>query len=164
VPAAKPFRAMRGLPALLMACLAAILPACVSAAASPACLSDAPCRVDARFYVAQPPPGWDGASALPTLVFHGFRGFASDVMAREDVRAFAEAGLLLVVPQGEGQSWSHPATRKMQDEIAFVNISPTPKRRWRFDAALSAYGFSQGASMVWNIACYRGNRSRHIFR
>lgn len=119
-----------------------------------------PCRVSGGFYHALTPPGWDGITPLPALVyFHGFREMAADVAAREDMRAItARAGFLLIVPQGEGMSWSHPGSPSQnRDEFAFITVVIDDiKTRFRADPdRLWASGFSQGASMVWAIACYQ---------
>lgn len=152
------------LPIARFACLFGLLLiglAHVPASAEPACpLPSRACPVAGGEYMAELPPGWDGRTPLPALVhFHGFRESASDIMAREDVKAFAaKAGLLLIVPQGAGQTWSHPGSpAQNRDEFAFVAaMLADAKARWPIDEALMwASGFSQGASMLWNIACHQ---------
>jgi polyhydroxybutyrate depolymerase len=135
--------------------------ALVPARAEPGCpLPSKACLVAGGEYMAELPPGWDGRKPLPALVhFHGFRESASDIMAREDVKAFAaKAGLLLIIPQGAGQTWSHTGSPSQnRDEFAFVAaVLADAKARWPINEALLwASGFSQGASMLWNIACHQ---------
>lgn len=144
----------------LLACLT--LFASEAARAAPACGPDGqPCMLPNGLYFAEKPAVWDGKTALPVLVhFHGFREQASEVIGREEMRALAERlGVLLVVPQGEGQSWSHPGSpSQLRDELVFVEgLLSDLRQRFPVDQArVWASGFSQGASMVWAVACHRG--------
>jgi polyhydroxybutyrate depolymerase len=131
--------------------------------AAPACDAvDQPCALPNGFYFAEKPSHWDGQSPLPVLVhFHGFREQAAEVIGREGLRDLADRlGVLLVVPQGEGQTWSHPGSpASLRDEFAFVEeMLADLRRRFPLDESrLWASGFSQGASMVWALACHRGD-------
>lgn len=125
------------------------------------CGQDGMCRVGTGYYLVVAPQGWDGNGPLPAIMhFHGFRESAGDVIAREDLKAFAaRRGALLVVPHGEGNTWSHPGSpSKLRDEFAFIDAvvadlaTRFPIDRRRFLVS----GFSQGAAMVWNLACHRG--------
>lgn len=125
------------------------------------CGPDGPCAVASGFYRTHVPSGWDGRTPLPALMhFHGYRENAGEMMARADLLAFAERnGILLVFPQGEGDTWSHPGSpAKNRDEFAFVDqVVADLARRWPLDRSrFLVSGFSQGAAMVWNLACYRG--------
>jgi polyhydroxybutyrate depolymerase len=148
-----------GLP-LVLAVLALL--AVTSARAVPACGPvEQPCALPNGFYFAEKPAHWDGKSPLPVLVhFHGFREQAIEVIGREGIRDLADRlGVLLVVPQGEGQTWSHPGSpASLRDEFAFVEtLLQDLRQRFKLDEErLWASGFSQGASMVWALACYRG--------
>lgn len=151
--------AMRRFVFALLIVLSASAQACAQSACSTA---EAPCRVGGGFYVALPPPGWDGQSRLPVLLhFHGFREQAAEILAREDIRVTgARLGVLLVMPQGEGTSWSTPGSpAQSRDDLAFVEaVLADVKTRWPVDdKRLLASGFSQGASMVWHVACHRGH-------
>jgi polyhydroxybutyrate depolymerase len=147
--------------------LAALTLLAASAArAAPACgAADQPCALPNGFYFAEKPAQWDGKSPLPVLVhFHGFREQAIEVIGREGIRDLADRlGVLVVVPQGEGQTWSHPGSpASLRDEFAFVEMLLADlRRRFRLDEErLWASGFSQGASMVWALACHRGELFR----
>lgn len=119
-----------------------------------------PCALPNGHYFAFAPAGWNGQEKLPVLVhFHGFREFAADVIAREDLREIAtRLRFVLVVPQGEGQTWSHPGSpSQLRDDVAFTeNVLADLRRRLPVDETrLWASGFSQGASMLWALACAR---------
>lgn len=131
------------------------------AASAADCPPDGMCHVAGGYYRAHVPPGWDGRQLLPVLLhFHGYRESAAEMVARQDLRAFAERnGILLVVPQGEGNTWSHPGSpARFRDEFGFVDAVLADIRvRYPLDRArFLASGFSQGAAMVWNLACHRG--------
>ena len=127
------------------------------------CDPNAPCAVNGGVYVARPPEKWDGRAPLPALMFfHGRGQSAADVMRDEDiVRETSDLGVLLIAPDGEGHSWSVPGSPEHhRDEFAFINavlddaearFPINPRRLW-------ASGFSQGASMVWYVACFMGDR------
>lgn len=132
-----------------------------TAGAAPLCEGEAGrCTLPQGYYFAETPPGWNGRDPLPALVhFHGFRELAADVIAREDMRGVASRlGFALVVPQGEGQSWSHPGSpSQLRDDMAFTeSLLADLRRRLPLDEGrIWASGFSQGASMVWALACAR---------
>jgi len=135
------------------------------------CGLEAPCQVPGGQYRASPPPGWDGRSPLPTgLFFHGFRGSAADGMADADLRRdFADAGILLILPDGQDGTWAHQSAPRLaspgaRDEIAFVRaILADIHTRWPVDDRnLFASGFSQGASLVWDLACRGGGFRAYI--
>jgi polyhydroxybutyrate depolymerase len=94
------------------------------------------------------------------IFLHGYQDSGAGVIAdRALVRAVRDAGYLLIAPDGREGTWNHvgsPADHR-RDELAFL----AEVRRdavARFDLAgkpLLVAGFSQGASMVWDVACYR---------
>jgi polyhydroxybutyrate depolymerase len=96
-----------------------------------------PCRLpDGGSYRVQAPPGWDGHARLPVLVFlHGYTGRAADVLADPAVAGPAAAlGFLLVAPNGLNGAWAHEGSP--HQELVVLG------------------GFSDGASMVWDMACF----------
>ena len=120
---------------------------------------DAACRVDLGRYRAVAPG--DDTPAGAVVYLHGYQGSAKAVMHNRGlVRAVREAGYLLVAPHGRDGTWNHvgsPAGHD-RDELAFLDQVRRDVRR-RFDLAgkpILLAGFSQGASMVWDVACYRG--------
>lgn len=131
--------------------------------AAPECAPDGHCKVASGYYMAYAPPEWDRKSAIPVLMhFHGYQESAGDMLAREDLKGFAaRRKLLLIVPQGEGNRWSHPgAPSKLRDEFAFIDqVLADLDTRYPIDhSRFLVSGFSVGAAMVWNLACYRGEK------
>ncbi len=136
---------------------AALLPAPASA-----CPGLDPCRVEGGEYLALPPPGWDGASRLPaTIFFHGYRASAGLVAGDPAfTAAFAREGVLLVLPDGIGGGWAHTGSpSRARDEVAFMDaVRRDLLARFPVDPGqLLVTGFSQGGSMVWELACHRGS-------
>lgn len=118
-------------------------------------------------YLALPPPGWkggDGASVAATIFFHGWNSSAAAFAADSAfTAAFAAEGVLLVLPDGLNGTWAHqgsPSTAR--DELAFMDaVRADLLARWRVDPRrLLVTGFSQGGSMVWDLACRRGRDYR----
>ena len=69
-------------------------------------------------------------------------------------------GVLLILPDGLDGSWSVTGgPRQSRDEYGFVHavLQDVEKRLPLDKTRLAASGFSLGASMVWDLACYRGN-------
>lgn len=136
------------------------------AAAEPLCPEGTEaCPVAGGFYYAVLPPSAAPGKPLGALFhFHGFRENAADIAAREDLRAIAARHqAVLVVPQGAEQTWSHPGSPSAhRDEFAFVDaVLADLEARIRLDRSrLWASGFSQGASMLWALACHRGDLFR----
>jgi polyhydroxybutyrate depolymerase len=125
----------------------------------------APCEVaDGRYY-ALPPPGWDGKSPLPaTVFFHGWQ--STGLTFAEDpgfTAAFAAEGVMLVLPDGVDKTWAHGGSpSSARDELAFMDeVRADLLARWPIDPdRLLVTGFSQGGSMVWDLACHRGRDYR----
>ncbi|MGL4438077.1 MAG: alpha/beta hydrolase family esterase [Bosea sp. (in: a-proteobacteria)] len=118
------------------------------------------CNVAGGRYLALAPEAWDGKTPLPVLIFyHGWRESAEYVVSEPLLRAFAHDNkVLLIAPHGMGNTWSYPGSPgKHRDEFAFAEaLVADVKTRFATDPAyFVAAGFSQGASMVWNIACAR---------
>lgn len=140
------------------AALAAGLAAIAAPAASAAEACD-PCRVGNGTYRVQAPDGWDGKSRLPVLIFlHGYGGEAADVLNDEAVAAPTQAlGFLLVAPDGVNGVWSHQgAPSRPRDDRRFLQaVLADVRRKFPVDAhRIMLGGFSDGASMVWDMACF----------
>lgn len=137
-----------------------------AAEAQHACHVEAPCEVEDGSYLAVPPATWDGTSPLPVLVF--FHGYAASAAAMLNHQALidgaARLGALLVLPDGREnsrgqQSWSHQGSPSQnRDELAYIDsVVSDVQTRYPTDGEPPLFaGFSQGGSMVWNIACSRG--------
>ncbi|WP_342361457.1 alpha/beta hydrolase family esterase [Terrarubrum flagellatum] len=124
-----------------------------------ACGPNDACAVEGGFYLVKPPSGWDGKSPLPAVMyFHGYRESADDTMKNKDlVDRMDRLGVLLIAVHGEGQTWSFPGSpAQNRDELNYVRaVLDDVEKRFPIDPKrFIASGFSQGASMVWYVACY----------
>ncbi|PSC06059.1 hypothetical protein SLNSH_04415 [Alsobacter soli] len=147
---------------LLLACLAA------APSSARACGAKSSCAVADGEYFARPPPGWDGRTPLPVILFfHGYSGSAEDVMADDAMsRAASDVGALLVAPEGRAEtgaarSWSFPSKAFAgRDDIVFIgHVLDDVERRWPVDRSrILASGFSVGGSMAWYLACLAPQR------
>jgi polyhydroxybutyrate depolymerase len=119
-----------------------------------------PCRFGENAeYRVYPPPGWDGKTPIGAFVFiHGHRSSAADMVNYKELSEAAHGlGFMLVAPQGQGDSWSTPGSpgEGRRDELAYMAaMLDDLEKRFPIDRTrLVASGFSQGASVVWEIAC-----------
>lgn len=125
------------------------------------CGVEIPCRIAGGEYRIRFPRDWDGKTPLGTIVFlHGWRGSAEGEMRNQAWARLADRlGVAFVAPQGEGGTWSYPgAPRQLRNEFKFFEAlveDLTQRFALRRDRMM-ATGFSMGGSMVWNIACHRG--------
>jgi len=126
-----------------------------------ACGGEDFCEVSDGRYLAIVPDAWDGRAALPTTVFfHGYNSSARAILRnRALLQTMEDLGVLLILPDGRNHTWAHQGSpSSARDDIAFMDaVLADVKRRWPVDdERLYAMGFSQGASMVWDLACQRG--------
>ena len=97
------------------------------------------------------------------LIFiHGHRATAAEMLAyTELVEAARALNLVLVAPQGRGDTWSTPGAPasssigQSRDEAAFIRrVLDDLAGRVTYDSRrVVLSGFSQGASVVWHVAC-----------
>lgn len=113
------------------------------------------------YYLAEPPPTWDGKSALPLVVyFHGWNSSPEGTFRnRALVNAVHRHGAMFVAPHARSGYWRQIGEDRFEggrDELAYIHtVLADIKTRWPIDEELTmASGFSRGASMVWNVACY----------
>lgn len=125
------------------------------------------CAVPLGSYQAAAPADWDGESPLGLLLyFHGYASSGTAALKNAALVSQAgERGLLLVAPNGipwrpgGPSSWAHVGSpSNARDELAFVDqVLADAAARWPLDRARRyVAGFSQGGSMAWDVACYRG--------
>ncbi len=149
--------ARMGVAVLLVPLLAAAVAGLGTASAEAPC---DPCRLaGGGSFRVQAPPDWDGHAKLPVLMFlHGYTHDGADVLADTDVTGPAGTlGFLLVAPDGLNGTWSHQGSPSdaRDDRLFLHGVLAEVKRRWPVDARLIVLGgFSQGASMVWDMACF----------
>lgn len=141
-------------------CLLALLMAPLTALAAEPC---EPCTLPGGVYHAAAPPDWDGLSPLRLLLFlHGWRNQGSEMIGDPHIADTAHRlGFLLVAPDGQddpgGRSWGHVGSpHQGRDDLAFLlAVVADAERRWPIDRrTVIAAGFSIGASMTWDLACY----------
>ncbi len=144
----------------VLAALFALLVAASAMAAMP-CGGEVRCETDTGYYLALPPPDWDGKSPLPLVVFfHGWNSSPEEMLAnRPLIHGVHERGALLVLPWAIAGYWRQIGPGRAEpgrDERAFIHeVMDDVARRWPVDRHRTlAAGFSRGASMVWNVACY----------
>ena len=122
-----------------------------------------PCQIDGGVYHVAVPPDWDGRSKLRLFLYlHGWRQHGTDATGDPNIAGVANRlGFLLVAPDGaegpHGTGWSHVGSPDtVRDDRAFLRaVLADAEHRWPIDMeAVVAGGFSQGASMVWDLACY----------
>ena len=125
------------------------------------CASGGACAVaDGEYYVMEP-DGLKGNDPVPMVVFfHGHGSSAEDVMDKAQVLDLLDAGWLVVLPQGVGNSWSNVGSPHAdRDEIPFVaEILDDVSKRYTVSSVVMS-GFSQGSSMAWDAACYLPDRT-----
>lgn len=129
-----------------------------------ACAPETRCEIEGGYYIAAPPPAWDGVSALPVIVYyHGWNASPEGAFRnRAMVRAAHKRGALFVAPFAPNGYWRQIGEGRAEagrDEAAYARaLMADLQARWPIDPARTlAAGFSRGASMVWNIACYEGD-------
>lgn len=123
-----------------------------------ACGPDTDCAVAGGSYRLRAPPGWDGRTALPVLVFfHGYKGSAAATIRDPGLAELgARRGILLVAPDGLDGSWNFRGSPDhARDDTAFTrSLLADLAARLPIDRTrLWASGFSLGGSMVWALAC-----------
>ncbi len=135
-----------------------------SARAADTCGVDSPCDILGSTYRVSPPP--KGAPTMAALFLHGYGGSGDDMMADKAFRLlFARAGILLILPNGPGKTWAMPgAPGDQRDDRSFINVVVDDvTRRWGIDRQhMWVAGMSQGAAMVWDLACHVGGFSAYV--
>lgn len=142
-----------------LAALALLLLAARAQAAQPC----EPCELPTGIYHVAVPTDWDGQSRLRLFLYlHGWRQAGTDATTDPNIAGVANRlGFLLVAPDGaqgpHGTGWGHVGSpEKVRDDLSFLlAVLADAERRWPIDMeAVVAGGFSQGGSMVWDLACY----------
>ncbi len=138
----------------------------LSAMAAPCGSVKQPCEIPTagggRYY-AKPPPDWDGKRPLGVLLFfHGYQSSGAAFIKNQGVlNAAHRGGYMLVAADGIGGSWSHTgAPTQNRNEVTYVRdlLNDLATRFPIRQDELWVSGFSQGGSMVWETACYLGQR------
>lgn len=118
------------------------------------------CDVDGGRYFLALPEDWNGQSELPVvLYFHGWQGTGAAAMSNSSlVDGFTDRGWAFVAADGLNKTWAHqgsPAHRfpDARDEITYIEAVLADLASRLPIASTLAAGFSQGGSMVWDVAC-----------
>lgn len=122
------------------------------------------CDVEGGYYLAALPDDWDGKSKLPLVVFfHGWNA-SPEAMFRNEamVTGVTGRGAIFVAPFAERGYWRQLGQNRAEpgrDELRYVKtVLADLRRRWPIDDnQILATGFSRGASLVVNLACYAGD-------
>ena len=121
------------------------------------------CEIENGYYLAAVPDDWDGRKPLSLVVyFHGWNSSPEGSFRNKAmVRGVTQRGAIFVVPFAQTGYWRQIGAGRAEggrDELAYVRaLMADVKRRWPIDQTRTmATGFSRGASMVWNLACYAG--------
>lgn len=132
-----------------------------------ACGAESRCEVREGYYLAATPPGWDGKTPLRLVVyFHGWNGSPEGTFRNQTmVKAATSRGALFVAPFAQTGYWRQIGKGRAEsgrDEAAYIRaVMKDVHRRWPINEQQTlASGFSRGASMVWNVACYTGDLFR----
>jgi polyhydroxybutyrate depolymerase len=127
-----------------------------------------PCfEVDGGRYLAFPPAGTSSTDSMPSLVFfHGWSSSAKTYANKRWLRDEASRrGYLLILPDGKNNTWAHRGSpSSARDELRFMDAVMTDAdQRWHLSSDRVVSGFSQGGSMAWDLACYRGDQYAAFF-
>ncbi len=144
--------------------------ALISLLAAPGCESETSCRghqpvpcfeVEGGRYLVLEPPG-PVAGPAPILVwFHGYGRSAEKTLDRPWMRQGLERhGVTGILLDGLNHTWNHVGSPSQgsRDDLAYLDAVMADVRD-RFDVDPNRTwlsGHSQGGSMAWDAACYRG--------
>jgi polyhydroxybutyrate depolymerase len=138
-----------------------------AAAAQEECGARVRCEIEGGYYLAAAPFGWDGFSPVPVVVyFHGWNSSPEGTFRnRAMVNAVTRRGAVFVAPYARTGYWRQIGDGRAEpgrDELVYVRaVMEDVASRWPVDQRRTlASGFSRGASLVWNIACYGGSLFR----
>jgi polyhydroxybutyrate depolymerase len=126
------------------------------------CGPDHMCQVDGGRYLAYAPSNAQGPLPVVT-VFHGYGGSARKYADDDLIDAAAEAGVLLVLPDGLDNSWNVQPDSDFgsadRDEVAYMDrVLADAGERWNIDRDQTVTaGFSVGASMAVLLGCERAD-------
>ncbi|MES0808436.1 hypothetical protein ABLO27_03060 [Roseibium sp. SCPC15] len=132
-----------------------------------ACGTKTKCEVEGGYYLAAEPADWDQKTPLRLVVyFHGWNASPEGTFRnRAMVNSATQRGALFVAPFAQTGYWRQIGAGRAErgrDEAAYVRaVLEDVRKRWPIDEHQTlASGFSRGASMVWNVACYTGDLFR----
>lgn len=153
----------------VLAAIPVLLSAMAPAAANgeDPCGPEAACAIEGGDYHLRLPPGWDGLTPLPAVVFfHGHRSSGATIFRSSGLRqTFLDNGYLVIGPNGAARpdgarAWPARPGAGTRDDVAFtLAVLDDVAARLPVDRArIFATGFSAGGSMAWMMGCYAGER------
>jgi len=134
-----------------------------------ACSRVSDCKVGDRTYRIALPKDFSRSRVKGAVIFvHGYRGKAAFEMKNKKLtETILTAGQAFVAAQASGVEWAIPgvpsvdAPKGIDDLAYFDRVVLDLRRRFQIqNQRLVVAGFSSGAMMVWNLACYRGKMFR----
>jgi polyhydroxybutyrate depolymerase len=136
----------------------------VAASGCKPCGGGGACELPGGRYFALPPEGWDGQTALPTLVHvHAWNSDTSRWRNDDSfVQTFSDAGMMVLLPEGIGENWNAQRDPDERDDVSFIaTVVDDASARFPIDdARIYASGHSVGAAVVHRMACEDGDRYR----
>jgi polyhydroxybutyrate depolymerase len=147
-----------------MRLIIAIMLLLMAGQAQAACPSSGNCVISTGRYLAFPPAGWDGKTALPTMIFlHGYNQTPENYAEPSGwFMGFGrEKGVLIILPEGKEKTWSYIGSpMENRDDAGFIGqVLDDVEARYPVDRKrLWIGGFSQGGSMAWYAGCALGDR------
>lgn len=129
-----------------------------------ACGGMEPCLLGDRQYHIEMPPGHDGSTPVPAMIFlHGYKGTALGSMKWQALRdAAASVGAALIVPQSKGDAWSMDNAPENfsggnDPGLAFFDaLKADVTTRFAVDPdRMVVVGTSAGGMAAWMLACHR---------
>ncbi len=131
-----------------------------------ACGADTDCHIGDRHYRVRMPVDHAVDERIGAIVFaHGFGGSASGILRnRRMIELADELGVAIIATKSAAKDWSIPGapsavTQEGVDELAYFDtvIRDATEKFLIDENRLMMSGFSAGAMMVWNLACYRSD-------
>lgn len=99
----------------------------------------------------------EGQGPFPTLIwFHGHNGDADHLRDKpSELASLVEAGWMVLVPQGQGDSWSIHELRDGGQTLDYAEAVLADAEERYGSSRVMASGYSIGASVAYELACQR---------
>ena len=119
------------------------------------CGNGGACGVADGRYFAVEPDGWDGRTPVAAVMHIHAWNSSPDRWLNDDgvMGDFSAGGVLVLLPEGNAESWNVNESPSLRDEVAFLrSVADDASSRWPL-SGLYVSGHSVGASMVHLLAC-----------
>lgn len=124
------------------------------------------CQLDGGHYYAAQSERHTKTASQPAMIYlHGFGGSARKLFRNKGfVRAWTRQGILLVLPNATKKEWAHVGSpNQSRDDLAFLDSVVRDVNKRFSVSGVWVSGFSQGGSMVWDLACHRSTAYEGFF-